>query len=118
MVYEIQEVVGRQLSHSVVLTGWIPPQGVCFENTMLESECPVAGEIVPLYSEIQTLLDTPTTHWDDISEAGLDRLSDVHLMTLAEQPTTTPEDYAIQLRMTNKLELPLAVLQQSTWKTK
>jgi len=62
MVYGIQEVIGCQPSHSVVLTGWSLPQGVCFENIMLESECPVAGEIVPVSSEIQTQLDTLTTH--------------------------------------------------------
>jgi len=85
---------------------------------MLESDIPVAGEIVPVSSEIQTLLDTPTTHWDDISEAGFDMLSDVNLTTPTKQSTTTPDDYAIQLHMTDKLELPLALLQRTTWTTR
>jgi len=81
---------------------------------MLEFEYSVAGDIVPVFSEIQALLDTPTTHWGNIFEAELDKLSDVHLTTLTEQPTTTPGDYAIQLDTTEKLELPLALLRQTT----
>jgi len=82
---------------------------------MFESKYPVTVEIVPVSSEIQALLDTPTTHWDGISEAGLYMLSDVHLTTPAEQPTTTPHDYAVQLDTINKLELPLALLRWVTW---
>jgi len=81
---------------------------------MLEFEYSVAGDIVPVSSEIQALLDTPTTHWDNISEAELDMLSDVHLTTPTEQPTTTPNDYAMQLDMTEKLKLPLALLRRTT----
>jgi len=85
---------------------------------MLEFEYSVAGDIVPVFSEIQALLDTPTTHWGNIFEAELDKLSDVHLTTLTEQPTTTPGDYAIQLDTTEKLELPLALLRQTTSTTR
>jgi len=45
-------------------------------------------------------------------------LSDIQLMTPTEQLTTTPDDYAMQLDTTAKLELPLALLRRASWTTR
>jgi len=53
---------------------------------MADATTVLEGETVPVSAEIQALLDTPTTPWDDISETGLDMLSDIHLSTTTDQP--------------------------------
>jgi len=69
------------------------------------------------FATIESLLDTPTTTWDNMSEAGMDMLSDMHLSTVSDPPTVTTEQTAMQLdltgltEMTNQLlEFPQALL--------
>jgi len=68
MGYEKQEVAGCS-TQSQCRTDWVgsPAWSVVIREHCAESEYSVAGEIVPVSSEIQALLDTPTTQWDDIS---------------------------------------------------
>jgi len=45
------------------------------------STCSVAGVAVPGSPWIQALLDALTLQWEDISNAGLELLSDLHFAT-------------------------------------
>jgi len=73
-------------------------------------------------AELQALLDTPTAAWDNMSEEGLDMLSDIHLLTVSDQPTTTTNQTVRQVDINEltdgPLELPQALLRRTTWTTR
>jgi len=84
--------------------------------TVLESETEAVS------AEIQALLDTPTAAWDNMSEERVDMLSDIHLSTVSDQPTTTTNHTVRQVDITEltdkPLELPQALLRRTTWTTR
>jgi len=63
----------------------------------VESKYCIAGDTVPVSAEIQALLDTPTTPWENISETGLDKLSDIHLSATTDQPNLTTDSTVMQV---------------------
>jgi len=65
---------------------------------MFESIYSVAGGAVPESPGIQALLDTSTTQWNDISDAGLDMLPGTHLTPPpTEQPTNNIDTCTMQI---------------------
>jgi len=98
------------------------PRIECNSKSVWWVWCSTAGETVPVSAEIQALLDTPTATWDNMSEAGLDMLSDIHLSTTSDQPTTMSDQTTMQVEITEQTDelfkLPQALLRGTTWTTR
>jgi len=78
---------------------------------MFESIYSVAGEAAPESPGIQILLDTSTTQWDGISDAGLDMLPGIHLTPPpTEQLTNNIDTCTMQIDTGDRVELPQVLL--------
>jgi len=77
----------------------------------------VAGEAAPVFPGVQALLDTPTPQWEDILDAGLEMLSDLHFgMQPAEQPLV--DVHTMQVTTSDALALPQALLKKANLPTR
>ena len=80
----------------------------------------IAGETeTETVTDLQALLDTPTANWDNMSDTGIDMLSDLPLSETPTDSTVATELTFMQVDTTERnLALPQALLTRTNWTTR